>query len=84
VITFVSQLKEIKMRPENDVRRRVIREWMSLPRDRRQNQEQAAAFAAKVLQANAIGPRRGDPYEIVMAWLSPRIGRGQRSTGRKR
>jgi len=42
------------MRPENGLRRRVIREWMSLPRDRRQNQEQAAAFAAKVLQANAI------------------------------
>ena len=72
------------MRPENDLRRRVIREWMSLPRDKRQNQEQAAAFATKVVQANAMGPRRDDPYKIVMAWLSPRIGRAQRSVGQKR
>jgi hypothetical protein len=63
------------MRPENDLRRRVIREWMSLPRDKRQNQEQAAAFASKVVQTNAIGPHRADPYSIVMAWLSPRTGK---------
>jgi hypothetical protein len=63
------------MRPENDLRRRVIREWMSLPRDKRQNQEQAAAFASKVVQTNAIGPCRADPYSIVMAWLSPRTGK---------
>jgi hypothetical protein len=63
------------MRPDNDLRRRVIREWMLLPRDKRQNQEQAGAFAMKVAQTNAIGPRRADPYRIVMAWLSPRIGK---------
>jgi hypothetical protein len=63
------------MRPENDLRRRVIREWMSLPRDKRQNQQQAAAFATKAVQTNAIGTRRADPYRIVMAWLSPRIGK---------
>jgi hypothetical protein len=84
-----SQLKEIEMRPENGLRRRVIREWMLLPRDKRQNQEQAAAFAAKLLETNTIGTRRGDPHAIVMAWLSSRIGRGQlvrgqRSTKRKR
>jgi hypothetical protein len=63
------------MRPENDLRRRVIREWMSLPRDKRQNHEQAGAFAAKVVQTNTIGARRADPYKIVMAWLSPRTGK---------
>jgi hypothetical protein len=63
------------MRPENDLRRKVIREWMSLPRDKRQNQEQAAAFATKVVQTNAIGSHRPDPYKIVMAWLSPRTGK---------
>jgi hypothetical protein len=63
------------MRPENDLRRRVIREWMSLPRDKRESKEQAAAFATKVVKANPIGPRHGDPHEIVMAWLSPRIGK---------
>jgi hypothetical protein len=63
------------MRPENDLRRKVIREWMLLPRSKRQNQEQAAAFATKVVQANRIGSSRADPYKIVMAWLAPRIGR---------
>jgi hypothetical protein len=68
-------LKEIEMRPEHDLRRKVIREWMSFPRDKRQSQEQAAAFAEKVVQANTIGSHRDDPREIVMAWLSPRVGR---------
>jgi len=61
------------MRPDHDLRRKVIREWMSLPRDKRRTQEQAAAFATRVVQANAIG--REDPYDTVMAWLSSRIGR---------
>jgi hypothetical protein len=68
-------LKEIEMRPENDLRRKVIREWMSLPRNTRQNQEQAAAFTMKVVKANAIGRRRDDPHKVVMAWLAPRIGK---------
>jgi hypothetical protein len=71
----VNWLKEIEMRPDNDLRRRVIREWMLLPRDKRQNLEQAAAFATKVVNANPTGPRHGDPHEIVMAWLAPRVGR---------
>jgi hypothetical protein len=70
-----SALKEIEMRPENELRRKTIREWMALPRDRRQSQEQAAAFAAKVVQANPIGSHRADPQKIVIAWLSPRVGR---------
>jgi hypothetical protein len=70
-----SALKEIKMRPEYDLRRRVTREWMLLPRDKRQNQEPAAAFATKVVKANTIGSQRDDPHEIVMAWLSSRVGR---------
>jgi hypothetical protein len=70
-----SALKEIEMRPEHDLRRKVIREWMLLPRDKRQSQEQAAAFATKVVQANTIGSHRADPHEIVMGWLSPRVGR---------
>jgi hypothetical protein len=61
------------MRPEPDVRRKVIREWMLLSRDKRQTLEQAAAFATRVVQANAIG--RENPHDTVMAWLSPRIGR---------
>ena len=62
------------MRPENPLRRKVIREWMSPPREKRQTQEQAAVCTAKMVQTNVIG-RRADPYRTVMAWLSPRIGR---------
>src|SRR5260370_831680 len=35
------------MRPEHDARRTLILEWMSLPRERRQTEEQAAAFATQ-------------------------------------
>ncbi len=63
------------MRPDHDIRRKVIREWMSLPRGKRQTLEQAAAFAAKVVQTNAIGRGREDPHHTVMAWLSPRTGK---------
>jgi hypothetical protein len=68
-------MKETPMRPENELRRKVIRQWMSLPRDKRQNDEQAATFATKVVEANSIGSSRADPHKIVMAWLSPRVGR---------
>ncbi|MBO0753527.1 MAG: hypothetical protein J2P53_15515 [Bradyrhizobiaceae bacterium] len=63
------------MRPDHDLRRKVIREWMLQPRDRRQNLEQATAFATKVVKANAIARGREDPHQIVMAWLTPRIGK---------
>jgi hypothetical protein len=66
--------KEMTMRPENAVRRKVIREWMSLPREKRQTQEQAATYATRVVETNAMR-RREDPFHTVMAWLSPRIGR---------
>jgi hypothetical protein len=63
------------MRPEHDVRRKVVREWMSLPRDKRQTQEQAAAFAKRAVETNSIGPSREDPYARIMAWLLPRTGK---------
>jgi hypothetical protein len=72
-IRAAAALREITMRPDHDLRRKVIREWMSLPRDSRLTQEQAAAFATRVIQVNAIG--REDPYDTVMGWLSPRTGR---------
>lgn len=63
------------MKPERDVRRKVIREWMSLPRDKRQTQDQAAAFAMKAAQTRAIGHSREDPYRRIMSWLTPRTGK---------
>lgn len=65
----------VNMRPEHDVRRKVIREWMSLPRDKRQSREQAAAFAVKAAETNAIGRSSVDPHARVMAWLAPRTGK---------
>jgi hypothetical protein len=62
------------MRPENKSRRAIIREWMSLPREKRQTGDQAAAFALK-----AIGKHdfqcSGDRQRRIMAWLMPRIGK---------
>jgi hypothetical protein len=64
------------MGPGHDVRRKVIREWMSLPRDKRQSQEQAAAFAMNAAKTNDVRRLGADPYQRIMAWLSPRTGKG--------
>ena len=60
---------------KSDVRRAVIREWMSLARERRQSTEQAAAFARKATQQHRLPCSRRDPYTVIMGWLEPRIGR---------
>jgi hypothetical protein len=62
------------MRPEHDARRTVIREWMSLPRDKRQTQEQVAAFARKATETHAF-TCSGDRYQRIMAWLLPRTAK---------
>jgi hypothetical protein len=64
------------MRPEHDVRRKVIREWMALPRERRETHEQASTFAMKTADTHVTGRRGDDPYRRIMTWLLPRIGRG--------
>jgi hypothetical protein len=45
------------MRSLHDVRRKVILEWMALPRDRRQTLEQASAFAVKAADTHIGRPR---------------------------
>jgi hypothetical protein len=60
------------MRPEHDARRAIIREWMSLPRDKRATEEQATAFAMKVIEKHEFRGS-GDRQQRVMAWLLPRI-----------
>jgi hypothetical protein len=60
------------MMPEHKARRAIIREWMSLPKDKRQNEEQAASFATKVI---ARVPSLHDPHQRIMRWLLPRVGR---------
>jgi hypothetical protein len=59
----------------SNVRRTIIREWMSLSRDRRQSRQQALAFSETALQRHQLPRSRKTPQTIVMAWLGPRIGR---------
>ena len=60
------------MKPEHEARRKIIREWMSLPNDKRQTEEQAKPFAKK---AEARIPSSGNPYRQIMSWLVPRTGK---------
>jgi hypothetical protein len=60
---------------DQETRRKVIRQWMSLPKDKRRTPEQAAEFAKKALEQNELQPSRRDPYERVVGWLLPRTNR---------
>jgi hypothetical protein len=57
------------------VRRSIIREWMTLARDKRQTMEQASAFARSAAQRHELPRRSRSPYTIIMGWLSPRTGK---------
>jgi hypothetical protein len=69
------------MKPEHEARRRIIREWRSLPKDARQTEEQAEAFAKRVMDRVSLsglgyrGATRPSPYPMIMRWLLPRIGK---------
>ena len=60
------------MMPEHNARRSIIREWMSLPKEKRQTEEQAKPFAKKAMERV---PSIENPYQRIMKWLAPRIGR---------
>jgi hypothetical protein len=64
--------KDFDMKPEHEARRKIIREWMSLPKDKRQSEEQAKPFAKKAMERI---PSSADPYRQIMRWLLPRIGK---------
>src|SRR6266849_3199423 len=57
--------KEIDMRPEHDARRAIIREWMSLPGDKRATEEQAAAFAMNAIEKHEFRCS-GDRQQRIM------------------
>lgn len=65
------------MKKQRQARRKIIRQWIALPRDKRQSVEQIAAFAKTAVQQNesAFVHSRRNPYEKIMAWLLPRAGR---------
>ena len=60
---------------QSNVRRAIIREWMSLSRDKRQSDQQARAFTKAALQRHRLPRSPRTPHAIVMAWLGPRTGR---------
>jgi hypothetical protein len=60
---------------EHETRRKIIREWMALPKDKRQTEEQAVAFAKKVEKQNEFQHSRRDPAQKIMGWLLPRTGK---------
>jgi hypothetical protein len=58
-----------------NIRRTIIREWMSLPREKRQASQQARAFTKTAVQRHQLPRSRRAPHETIMAWLLPRTGR---------
>jgi hypothetical protein len=60
---------------DHETRRKIIRQWMSLAKDKRQTTEQATAFAKKAVEENKLQHSRRDPHQRMMSWLLPRVGR---------
>jgi hypothetical protein len=68
---------------DHNTRRKIIREWMALPKDKRQTEEQAVVFAKNATQQNEFHRSRRDPnhrfrrdsYQKVLGWLVPRAGK---------
>jgi RNase P protein component len=46
---------------DHETRRRIIREWMALPKDKRNTEEHVVAFAKKAIQQNEFHRSRRDP-----------------------
>jgi len=71
------------MDEDHRTRRKIIREWMELPKDKRETEEQVAAFATKAARLNEFHHSRRDPsrkfrrdpYQKLMGWLLPRAGK---------
>jgi hypothetical protein len=62
---------------QRQARRKIIRQWTGLPGNQRRSLNQMAAFAKTAARQNQnafVHSRRG-PYEKVVAWLLPRVGR---------
>jgi hypothetical protein len=59
----------------DEARRKIIRQWMALPKDKRQTVEQVAAFAQRAAEQNQFQRGRRDPFERIMGWLLPRTGK---------
>ena len=60
---------------KQESRRTVIREWMALPHDKRQTEEQTTGFVAKAVERHKLPRSRNDAVRVMMGWLLPRTGK---------
>jgi hypothetical protein len=60
------------VKPEHQERRKIIREWMALPQEKRQTEAQVKAFSRKEMGQIAFRPH---PFRQIMSWVRPRAGR---------
>ena len=72
------------VKKEREARRKIIRQWTALTRNKQQSVEEISAFAKIAAQQNknAFVHSRRDPYEKIMGWLLPRAHREGRNNGR--
>jgi hypothetical protein len=54
---------------DHETRRKIIRQWMALPNDKRQTADQAAAFAKRAVEQNKFQRGSREPYDRIMGWL---------------
>ena len=61
------------MQKQREARRKIIRQWTRLPKDRRESMEEISEFARTAAQQNekAFVRSRRDPHEKIMGWLVP-------------
>lgn len=60
---------------ERPIRRRIIREWMALPSEKRQTVGQAKDFADRVALQYQFARSHRTPLHKITSWLLPRLGR---------
>jgi hypothetical protein len=65
--------QEIEM-AKSKARRAIIREWISLAREKRQSVQQASAFAEAALQRHPLPRSRRPPQDVIMVWLRRALG----------
>ena len=58
---------------ESNVRRAIIREWMSLAREKRNSGD--VAFAKVAIQRHKLPRSRRSAQDVAVQWLRPRTGR---------
>jgi hypothetical protein len=52
-----------------NARHDIIREWRALPKELRQTDEQAAAFAMQIKDKYKFSSENADAYQTVKGWL---------------